>query len=82
MEEKTTKYTPRGNLLKMAILAIKRELYLRKQRTFVYCPRCNFEMCSINNALEREDGTVYHVCKNCGAGSKWDYGAPAPINIT
>ncbi len=82
MKEKITKYTPRGNLIKVAWLAIFRELQLRKQRTFVYCPHCNFEMCSMNNATENEDGTTYHVCKNCGAGSRWDYNVPCPINIT
>lgn len=82
MKEKVTIYTPRGNLFQVVITAIKRELELRKQRTFVYCPRCNFEMCSMNNAIEEKDGMVYHVCNNCGAGSRWDYDGPAPINIT
>lgn len=77
-----TKHTPRGNLLQVALWAIERELSMRSQRTFVYCPRCNFEMCSMNNAIDEKDGAVYHVCKNCGAGSRWNYDLPTPINIT
>lgn len=81
MKDKITKSTPRGNLFQVAWWAIKRELAVRKQRTFVYCPACNFEMCSMNNANDTGD-YVYHVCKNCGVGSRWDYDAPAPLNIT
>jgi transcription elongation factor Elf1 len=77
-----TKHTFRGSLLQVAWWAIKRELRLRKQHTFTYCPRCNFEMCSMNNAIDEKSGLVYHVCKNCGAGSRWDYDMPAPINVT
>ena len=77
-----TKHTWRGNLLRVALRAMTRELEMRGQRTFVYCPRCNFEMCSMNNAIERDDGTITHTCKNCGAQSRWNYDAPAPLNIT
>lgn len=80
--EKVTIHTPRGNIIKIAYWAIKRELKMRKQRNFVYCPRCNFEMSSMNNAIEEKDGLVFHVCKNCGVGSKWDYDMPAPVNVT
>ena len=82
MKEKTTKYTLRGNLFQVAFWAIKRELLLRKQRTFVYCPKCNFEMCSMNNSIERKDGKIIHICKNCGVSSHWDYDFPTPVNIT
>jgi len=77
-----TKHTYRGSLLMVAMRAITRELQMRDQTTFVYCPRCNFEQCSQNNAFEREDGIVVHVCKNCGASSHWNYDFPAPINVT
>ena len=79
--EKITKYTPRGNLLQVAYWAIQREIAMRKQHTFVYCQRCNFEMCSMNNATDNKDGTVCHICKNCGIESRWDYDAPVPLNI-
>lgn len=82
MKEKITKHTPRGSYLQVAFWAIQRERQLRKQRTEVYCPRCNFEMCSMNNAEDMKNGNVYHICKNCGAGSELDYDMPAPINIT
>lgn len=77
-----TKHTFRGSLFRVALRAMTRELEMRQQRTFVYCPRCNFEMCSMNNAIEKDDETVIHVCKNCGASSHWDYDFPAPLNIT
>lgn len=82
MKDPITKHTSRGNLFQVALWAIKRELQMRKQKTFVYCPRCNFEMCSMNNASDMSNGFVYHICKNCGAGSEWDYDSPAPINVT
>lgn len=82
MKEVITKNTPRGNILQVAWWAIERELAMRKQRTFVYCPRCNYELCSMNNATEGEDDLVFHVCTNCGAGTRWDYDYPAPINVT
>lgn len=82
LKDKITYSTPRGNLLQVAWWAMQRELAIRKQKTFVYCPKCKFEMCSMNNAMGEKDGTVYHVCKNCGAGSKWNYDLPAPMNVT
>lgn len=81
-KEKITKHTLRGSLLQVAWWAIKRELTMRKQRTMVYCPRCNFEMCSMNNAEDMKNGHVYHICKNCGVGSEWDYDMPTPKNVT
>lgn len=78
-----TKHTRRGLFLQVAWWAIKLEWAMRLQRTFVYCPRCNFEMYSMNNAIiNKKNNIVIHVCKNCGVSSHWDYGAPTPINIT
>lgn len=76
-----TKHTPRGNVFQIALWAIKRELQMRKQITFVYCPCCNFEMCSMNNATDMKNGNVYHICLNCGNGSEWYYDLPAPLII-
>jgi transcription elongation factor Elf1 len=70
-KEVLTKYTPRGSYLSVALMAIRREKSARSQKTFVYCPRCNFELCSMDGAYIDEDdkGIVIYVCKNCGAGT-------------
>jgi predicted RNA-binding Zn-ribbon protein involved in translation (DUF1610 family) len=73
--------TPRGNLFKVALLAIQRELRMRKQNTFVYCPNCNFEMCSMNNAIDEKDGLVKHTCLNCGKISFWNYDCIIPLQV-
>jgi predicted RNA-binding Zn-ribbon protein involved in translation (DUF1610 family) len=82
MIEPTTKFTKRGSFFVVALAAIRREIALRKQYTFVYCPNCNFELTQMNNAIDEADGMVFHVCKNCGAGTRWNCDMPAPINVT
>lgn len=79
MIEPMTRDTERGTLLQVAIWAIQRELKARKQKTFVFCPRCSYEMCAMNNAIELKDGTVQHHCLNCGKDSMWNYDLPTPI---
>lgn len=77
-----TKYTRRGSLFSVALAAMKEELRLRKMKVFTYCPCCKFELTTQSKITENKDGTTYHVCINCGAGSQWDYNCPVPILLT
>ena len=79
-KEKTTQSTPRGNIIQVAVWAIKRELSLRRQRTFCWCPICKEDLCSNNSFIEDTD-LVRYECSNCGCLSSWDFDAPSPILI-
>lgn len=49
-----------------------------KQRTHVYCPKCNNELVKNGNLIKDTD-FVYYKCSKCGHESKWDFDAPCPI---
>lgn len=52
------------------------------QTTFVYCPRCGYELVS-GGLLVSDDGEIgvtYH-CGRCHHISVWDFDSPAPVCI-
>ena len=51
-----------------------------KQRTFIYCPKCNNELIKNGNLIKDTD-FVYFKCSKCGNESKWDFDTPCPILI-
>lgn len=51
-----------------------------KQRTFVYCPKCNTELCSTGELLGDTD-LVRYRCIVCGHRSGWNFDMPAPVLI-
>lgn len=59
----------------------KIHMYKReKQRTYVYCPKCNNELVKNGNLIKDTD-FVYYKCSKCGHESKWDFDTPCPILI-
>ncbi|MEL6544132.1 MAG: hypothetical protein AAFQ82_05870 [Myxococcota bacterium] len=54
-----------------------------KQRTFVYCPACKNELVGDPKTEllvnDPENEVVEYRCGNCGAWSRWLFGAPVPI---
>lgn len=52
----------------------------KKQKTFVYCPKCNNELVRNGNLIKDTD-FVYYRCSKCGHESKWDFDAPCPILV-
>jgi len=52
----------------------------QKQRTYVYCPKCDNELIKNGNLIKDTD-FVYFKCSKCGYESKWDFDTPCPILI-
>lgn len=54
--------------------------YKQGQRTFIYCPKCDFELISSNShKYMRKDGIEVFKCKKCGYESEWDFDFICPI---
>ena len=45
----------------------------KKQRTFIYCPRCHNELISSDSFVEDKDGIVKYKCTECGNVTFWDF---------
>lgn len=51
-----------------------------KQRTFIYCPKCNKELIKNGQFIEDNDSIVKYRCSRCGNISFWDFGSfPVPM---
>ncbi len=54
-----------------------------ERKTFCWCPKCDAELIEQGpTSGDESTGIYYYVCRNCGAGSRWDFNPPVPINIT
>lgn len=49
-----------------------------KQKTFIYCPKCNTELIKNGLFIKDEDGVLEYGCPKCGTTSFWDFSFPAP----
>lgn len=45
----------------------------KKQRTFIYCPKCHNELISSDSFVEDKGGIVKYKCEKCGNISFWDF---------
>jgi transcription elongation factor Elf1 len=56
-------------------------LWQGPQRTFCWCPGCNYELVSGGHLDEshRDDGLVAYECARCGCRSEWDFDVPLPV---
>lgn len=69
-----------GCFILFKIMNYKDKKEKNKQRTFVYCPKCNNELVK-NGYLIKDIDFVYYKCSKCGYESKWDFDLPCPILI-
>ena len=44
-----------------------------KQTFFLYCPKCNNELCSSNSFISDTEDGVNYVCSKCGHASSWNF---------
>lgn len=44
-----------------------------KQKTFIYCPKCNTELIKNGLFIKDEDGVLEYGCPKCGTTSFWDF---------
>lgn len=49
-----------------------------KQKTFIYCPKCNTELIKNGLFIKDEDGVLEYGCPKCGTTSFWDFSFPTP----
>jgi hypothetical protein len=68
------------------LLGFRRKLAARRarkrQRTFVYCPTCKFELCAGGEWVgpsETDPAIENYSCSRCGTFSAWNFDTPAPI---
>ena len=56
----------------------------KRQRTFIYCPSCNFELVAGGEWLGQEVTTMYEAyrCARCDTTSVWDFDLfPVPVRV-
>lgn len=59
---------------------IQNHILKKKQRTFIYCPKCNNELVKNGQFIEDNDGIIKYRCSKCGIISFWDFGNfPVPM---
>ena len=58
------------------MLSVKKKK--EKQRTFLYCPKCNTELFKNGILIKNDYGIVEYNCPNCGNTSFWDFSFSAP----
>lgn len=54
----------------------------RRQRTFVYCPSCEYELCAGGDWMgspSHNSPVEVYKCARCGTFSSWDFDAPVPL---